>query len=271
VQAGLAFDQVADQYDASWSETAIGRAQREAVWREVDPLFKPGDRILDLGCGTGIDALHFESLGIGVYGIDASAEMVRIAKARGVEAEHLPIEAVGPGLLPCRRAFAGRAARKRGGGPEGLPHFDGAFSNFGALNCIADLLSVSGALARLVRPQGYLAICLMSRCCAWEILHYLGRLKPAKAFRRWHPAGSQASIRVHVYYPSVRQIVRAFKPDFRLIRWCGIGLCVPPSYINLPDAIVARLASADRRLAHLPLLRALADHRFLIFQRSGTP
>jgi len=130
---------------------------------------------------------------------------------------------------------------------------------------------VARTLARLVRPQGYLAICLMSRCCAWEILHYLGRLKPAKAFRRWHPAGSQASIRVHVYYPSVRQIVRAFKPDFRLIRWCGIGLCVPPSYINLPDAIVARLASADRRLAHLPLLRALADHRLLIFQRSGMP
>jgi len=251
VQAGLAFDQVADQYDASWSETAIGRAQREAVWREVDPLFKPGDRILDLGCGTGIDALHFESLGVGVYGIDASAEMVRIARSRGVNAWQQ--------AFPCGPRLS-RSAR-----------FDGAFSNFGALNCIADLLSVSGALARLVRPQGYLAICLMSRCCAWEILHYLGRLKPAKAFRRWPPAGSQASIGVHVYYPSLPQIIHAFRPDFRLIRWRGIGLCVPPSYINLPDAIVARLASADRRLAHLPLLRALADHRLLIFQRSGTP
>jgi hypothetical protein len=111
----------------------------------------------------------------------------------------------------------------------------------------------------------------MSRCCAWEILHYIRHLKVAKAFRRWHPAGSQASIGVHVYYPSLQQIICAFRPEFRLIRWRGIGLCVPPSYISLPDAIVAWLASADRRLAHLPLLRALADHRLLMFQHSGMP
>jgi ubiquinone/menaquinone biosynthesis C-methylase UbiE len=251
VEAGLAFDQVAEQYDATWSETAIGRAQREAFWREVDPLFTAGDRILDVGCGTGIDALHFESLGIGVYAIDASAEMVRIARSRGVNAWQQ--------AFPC------------GPRPSRSARFDGAFANFGALNCIANLLPVSDALARLVRPQGYLAICLMSRCCAWEILHYLGRLKPTKAFRRWHSAGSQASMGVHVYYPSLPQIIHAFRPEFRLIRWRGIGLCVPPSYVSPPGGIVKWLASADRRLAHFPFLRALADHRLLIFQRSGTP
>ena len=63
-----------------------------------------------------------------------------------------------------------------------------------------------------------------------------------------------ASIGVHVRYPSVRRIQRAFGRDFRLERWYGIGLCAPHD-------------GWERRLAHLPLLRALADHRLLIFHR----
>lgn len=42
---------------------------------------KPGERILDLGCGTGDLAKHIQESGADVVGIDASAEM--IAKAKG--------------------------------------------------------------------------------------------------------------------------------------------------------------------------------------------
>ncbi len=78
------FDALAHSYNALWSETARGRDQRTAVWREIDGLFRPGDRVLDLGCGTGDDALHLAGLGVEVFGIDASAQMVEIARSRDV-------------------------------------------------------------------------------------------------------------------------------------------------------------------------------------------
>jgi SAM-dependent methyltransferase len=244
--AGAAFDKLADRYDRLWSETAIGREQRTAVWRRIDPLFDAGNRVLDLGCGTGVDARHLIERGVEVSGIDASKEMVRVARARGVDARQLPVEALG----------------------ELRGEFDGIISNFGALNCVSDLESVARALGHLIRAGGYAAICLAGRCCAWETVHYLSRMEFRRAFRRWNPKGSEASLGVHVEYPSIRELVRLFRPDFRLLGWYGIGLCVPPSYVSgLSETRLTRLAAVDRRFAHRRVLRALADHRLVVFQR----
>src|SRR5690349_6618752 len=61
-----AFDTVAARYDELWTESPAGRAQRELVWRELDPRLHPGQRILDIGCGTGADAAHFTARGLDV-------------------------------------------------------------------------------------------------------------------------------------------------------------------------------------------------------------
>ncbi len=80
--AGAAFDRIASGYDDLWTRTATGRLQREAVWRFTDRLFAAGDRILDLGCGTGEDAVHLLSRGIRLSAIDASSAMVEAARGR---------------------------------------------------------------------------------------------------------------------------------------------------------------------------------------------
>src|SRR5690348_5995545 len=86
------FDALAADYGALWSETPRGREQRDIVWREIDGLFRPGDRILDLGCGTGDDAQHLAKRGVEVFGIDNSPRMVEMARSRGVDAAVLGIE-----------------------------------------------------------------------------------------------------------------------------------------------------------------------------------
>ena len=73
------FDVLASSYEATWSGTPEGRGQREEVWRVIDNLFPSGSRILDLGCGTGDDALHLRRRGVEVYGIDSSQKMVEVA------------------------------------------------------------------------------------------------------------------------------------------------------------------------------------------------
>ncbi len=240
-----AFDKIALNYDRLWSTKAAGLAQRIAVWRWTDLLFSRGDSVLDLGCGTGIDALHLQAAGISVYGIDSSSKMIEVARRRGVEAECLAIE---------KLEQLGR-------------RFDGVLSNFGALNCVSSLPEVAAELARIVRPRGRLALCFLSRFCLWETAYFLLAGKPSKAFRRLRgEAGS--SIGAKVFYPTARTITAAFKPEFHLVKSCGVGFAVPPSYVTaLTDWEIEKLSTLDRRLAHWPIIRSASDHRLYIFER----
>lgn len=56
------------------------------VWKMADEVFlllnpQPGERILDVGCGTGQLSARIAASGAGVVGIDSSEEMVRQARA----------------------------------------------------------------------------------------------------------------------------------------------------------------------------------------------
>jgi ubiquinone/menaquinone biosynthesis C-methylase UbiE len=213
----------------------------------VDPLFHPGDRILDVGCGTGEDAAHFVANRVAVHAIDPSPAMVREAYSRGgFTAAMLRAEEIA--TLSDR--------------------YDGAISNFGALNCVEDLPAVVHGLASVVRPGGRVAICIIGRFCAWETLYYAVRFQFGKAFRRFRGSAS-SSLGVTVRYPSAAEFRAVFAHGFKFERWTGIGLFVPPSYVTLPASMVGWLAAMDRALANLPLLRALCDHRLFIFERAG--
>lgn len=55
----------------------------------VDMLdIKPGERILDLGCGDGYLSLKLAEKGADIVGVDFSPELVTTAKSRGIDARH---------------------------------------------------------------------------------------------------------------------------------------------------------------------------------------
>jgi len=238
------FDQLAPAYQRLWTDTLPGQMQREAVWRYAFELFPAGSHVLDLGCGTGDDALALGARGVRVTGIDASSEMVRIARNRGVDAHVLAIENIA----------------------ELSGTFDGVVSNFGALNCVENLQALREPLARIVKPGGVMAVCLMSRFCLWETLVFAAHGEFSRAIRRWSGEAA-SSVIPRVFYPTTRQICRSFAPDFTLVSTHGIGVAVPPSYVTkLSEASIRRLAPFDRRFASSPILRSLGDHRLLIFR-----
>ena len=69
---GLAFDTIAEQYDDLFTHSLIGRAQRNVVWEVLRHTFIPRERILELNCGTGEDALFLSRMGVSVHACDAS-------------------------------------------------------------------------------------------------------------------------------------------------------------------------------------------------------
>ncbi len=54
---------------------------RLAFYRHTRFL-RPGLRVLDLGCGDGLDLAYYKSLGADIFGIDASEELIKIARGR---------------------------------------------------------------------------------------------------------------------------------------------------------------------------------------------
>lgn len=262
------FDALADAYDQTFTNSEIGIAQRDAVWRELDATFRSGQRILEINCGSGVDAIHLAGRGVSVLACDSSPRMIEVARRRAAQAgyEHR-VEF---------RVLATENIRTLGQGEEPA-QFEGVLSNFAGLNCVENLVDVAAHLVRLLRPGARAVLCLFGRFCLWEILWYMAHGRADKAFRRFRTGGVLAhlndGVRVRVYYPSVRNIAHALAPGFRLRSVKGIGVAVPPSYLE-PWArrcprTLALLAKADRRIESWPLIRSMADHVLLTFERSA--
>lgn len=258
-----AFDSIAAQYDDIFTRSVIGRAQRNAVWDAVRRYFAEGNSILELNCGTGEDALFLAGQGMRVLACDISAGMIAVANHRKqreaaaaqVEFRILANEELAD--LPCSKSF------------------DGVFSNFSGLNCVADLEAVARNIARITSPEGKAILCFTNKYCVWEMLWYLAHGNLGKAFRRWR-ADTETRIgteTVSLHYPGITRILRAFAPWFEPAEIRGVGLTVPPSYLE-PwarhfQSAVRLGANIDGLVSHLPLLRGLGDHVLFVFERTA--
>ena len=257
-----AFDRMAGSYDAAFTESAIGRAQRNVVWDALRRRFHAGDRVLELNCGTGEDALFLGSRGISVLACDASTEMIGVATRRkGELSPRAPVEFR---LLRNEDLLLLDAAEP----------FDGALSNFSGLNCVADLAQVARHLAERVRAGGAAVICMSTRICAWEIAWYCVHANFSKAFRRvrGRTVARLDDLAVPVWYPTMRQIRRSFSPWFQVRSVRAVGLFVPPSYVERwageHRRLLRVLEAIDRVIASWPLLRGAGDHVMFEFVRT---
>jgi len=257
------FDALAARYDETFTSSAVGRAQRNAVWKELTNTFRAGQRILEIGCGTGVDANFLAKQGVGVLACDPSAKMIDLASRRA--AQNGFKELIHTRVLRAEELSA----------LSSIHRFDGAFSNFGALNCVADLRTVAQGLGERLNPGATALLCWMGPCCLWEIAWYLGQGNKKKAFRRFNRKGAIANLGdnafVEVHYHSVWSLVRAFGPEFRLISVRGVGVAVPPSYMETQAQrhphLLALCERVDSLCARWPGIRLIGDHVLVRLQR----
>jgi ubiquinone/menaquinone biosynthesis C-methylase UbiE len=254
------FDGLAASYDRTFTSSAIGQRMRRAVWRRMDQAFRPGDRVLELNCGTGEDAVHLGSRGVRVHATDASPQMLAITRAKVeragltgmIDVAQMPIEKLAGQWRPSS--------------------FDGVLSNFGGLNCVDDLQAVAYGLAAIVRPGGRALLCLMGPAVPWEWAWYLAHGQPRKAMRRLGNGGSRwRGLTVH--YPSISKLRRAFAPHFMQRRVSAVGALAPPTFAE-PWAArhprwLAALDRVERRSETVWPLPWLADHYLIELERVG--
>jgi len=256
------FDSMAADYDRSFTASSIGQRMRAAVWRRLDAAFRPGDRVLELNCGTGEDAVHLAGRGVRVFATDSSLEMLAMTRAKLaragltglVEVARMPIEDLAKQTLPAS--------------------FDGVLSNFGGLNCVTDLPGVASGLAAVMRPGARALLCVMGPMVPWEWGWYLAHGQPRTAMRRLRREGSPWR-GLTVRYPSIGRMRRAFAPHFVQRRVSAIGALVPPTFAE-PWAgrhprLLAALDRVERRAEAAWPLPWLADHVLIELERGPDP
>ncbi len=69
-----AFDSVAADYDGPRGNNTLIQDMRSEMWRTLDATFPSSSRLIDLGCGTGLDAVRMGRSGHYVTATDCLRE-----------------------------------------------------------------------------------------------------------------------------------------------------------------------------------------------------
>lgn len=237
-----AFDTLANDYDMSFTHTALGRSMRERVWvllSRATTSSRGTTAALELNCGTGEDAIWLARQGWQVLATDVSAAMVEMARAKAATqlseslqlsessaAERLQFQVCSFSEIGC---FVGQ-------------QFDLVFSNFGGLNCASpeELQKLSLDLQKLIAPGGLFIAVVMSRFCWQETLYFLLKRKPREAFRRLSKSPVNAYLdektTVPTWYYSPTEFQNFFQPKDQRLKTKSqirpVGFWLPPSYLN---------------------------------------
>ncbi len=259
LSASLAYDAIAAGYDAQVEGDAWMRRALHAHYRRV---FRAGDRVLDVGCGTGIDALALAQRGVRVLGVDASPAMVERCRTRLraahaddlADAQVLRIEDLG-------QLDNGTA-------------FDGLISAFASLSTVSDLAHFAEDAGRLVRPGGRLVLHALNRFSLWEWLGYV-------AHRDWAAARQVGRLRTReftiggqrvphwLYFPD-DAYRRFFARHFARRARYSLGALRPPHNVQrIPARLVQNLEWLDVRIGAWPLLENAG--RFFVLDLERMP
>lgn len=280
------FDKLADTYDSSFCDTPVGRLLRLQTWKDIDDAFatspcktKEDFPVLEISCGTGVDAAHLATKHVHVLATDYSPGMLRKARKKCSSTPSIPQD-----CLPTFKELNLRDSHYDIA-LEPTHKFAGAYCNFGGLNNLSpeDIKHLAHELSELIHPGGKVVLVVMGKFCLSETLYYLlkGNFKRAiRRLRSTQKGGVSARVapttkRQQVYFYSISFLEETFNSTnaFVTIKKKAIGLTLPPSLWSrssskrMHPSLLNFLSWVDSLLSEHWLFRNLGDHFLIQFER----
>jgi SAM-dependent methyltransferase len=259
------FDESAKNYDAIFSYSEIGKAQRNKVHGILSEKVLENEKkvqgldILEINCGTGEDANFFWKKGHQVIATDISEKMIEIARAKFAET------AIQFQQVDIRKIDSYPFEKK----------FDMIFSNFGGLNCInrSDIENFISHSAELLNPSGKMVLVIMPKKCLWERFYFILKGQFKNAFRRNtndKVLSNVDGVNVSTWYYQPNEMVDIAKKHYHLLTVKPIGICIPPSYLEFYFQNKKRLLKLFihlERLFNHRFWSGYADHYLIAFHK----
>lgn len=213
-----AFSKQSLVFDDLNAENKLSQYLRAQFRNEILTQLKPNSKILELNCGTGLDAIFFAEQGHRVLATDNASGMINELTAK-ITTNNLN-ELIQTQL--CSFHHLDKIKDKK---------FDYIISNFGGLNCTKDLQAVLKQFSGLLNKGGKITLMIMPIICPWELIMILkGQFKTAfRRFRKDTPAHIEG-VYFHCYYYNPSYIQRVLNKDFKQVTLKGICITVPPEF-----------------------------------------
>ena len=259
-----AFDSASEEYDFSISGNFINVWTRERSINEVLQRARYNDVLLEIGCGTGTEAIRISQEVKGVVATDLSESMIELLR-RKIEARKLgdKIQA-----LRLRAIDVARTAEFLPGGRTRM-----SYSFNGALNCEDQIQRFPRELWGVTAPSGFFVCSIRNNFCLEESLYRAALLRFSSLTpRKLQPKMvSVGGTDIPAYYYSPGKFASFFKPYFKTRKIIALPSVIPPPYLNdLYVKLRSRLQfleRADIALADKFPFNWFGDQTLFVFQR----
>jgi SAM-dependent methyltransferase len=258
-----AFDRAAETIDATVLTNPVNAWLRRESRRELLAAFPTGSTLLEIGCGTGADAIFLAERDRRVAALDISDRMIERARenvaARKLERSVLMLR----GRLDEVANELGRS--------DWWP-FDGAYANF-SLAYEESLPEVARIVHSLLKPGARFVFSVPNKLCLFEPAAAFVRLRFGRILRRLHEplwvTVHDMTVRVRVYSPArIRGITNGL---FSIEGLAGMPVFMPPPSLYRPsfDWLRASFESFDNRLARRFPWQLLGDSILFTTRKVG--
>lgn len=253
------FDIAAKNYDTSFTNSEIGKLQRNLVYYNLKKHLNTKKNILEINCGTGEDAIWLANQNYKVIATDISEKMIEVAKSK-INLVNLKFEVVD--INSISEQYKNEK-------------FDLLFSNFGGLNCLSnsEMRTFFENSSRIVSEKGKLILVIMPKNTLWEQLFFFLNLDLKNAFRRKKEIAiaNVDGENVKTYYFNPKDIVNLSNSNFEFISAKPIGFFVPPSYLEPffknKKIFLDSLNFLENSIKNWAFLSKYADHYIIILQK----
>jgi ubiquinone/menaquinone biosynthesis C-methylase UbiE len=250
----LGFSKISNQYESLEKTSSLINWMRKRVQNHLERQLKPNSKILEINCGSGIDAVYLAKKGHQIFATDIADGMINHVN------DKIKIYNLQQNLSCKKLSYLDLNILN-------TKKFDHIFSNFGGLNCSNknELNQVFNSFNNLLLPNGKITLVIMPKICIWEFLRIFKFDRTA--FRRLNKNGVIANIegeKVRTFYHSANQIKQMLSNNFTKFNIENISFIGPTgNKVNFPKKypiLFKILKNLDYLSNKIPFLQGYGDY-----------